>query len=133
MMGSLLGSLLGPVLFNFINDLDNGTKYSLSKLADDRKAGVVDAPDGFAAFQRDRLEKRVGRNVMKCDKGKCKVMCHRRNDSTHQLEGSVLAKDMGVLVDTKLNTGPLCVSLQQRKLAAFWAASGRALTAGRRR
>lgn len=80
--------------------------------------GVVDIPVLCTTLQRNfnRLEKRVGRNFIKCDKGKCKVLYHRRNNPIHQyslgtnqLEGRVPAKDTGVLLDMKLNMSPLCV------------------------
>ncbi|KAK4830954.1 hypothetical protein QYF61_014413 [Mycteria americana] len=61
----------------FINDLDDGTECTLSKFADDMKlGGVTDAPDGCAAIQSDldRLEKWPSRNLMKFQKGRCKVL-----------------------------------------------------------
>ncbi|KAK4811069.1 hypothetical protein QYF61_016355, partial [Mycteria americana] len=116
--GVLQGSKLGPILFNiFINGLDDGAECSLSKFAHDTNLGGRDL---------DRLEKWADRNIMQFNKGKCQVLHLGRNNPRHQymlgatwLASSFAEKDLGVLVDTKLNTGfppPLWQHLEPHRL-----------------
>ncbi|GAB0180122.1 mitochondrial enolase superfamily member 1 [Grus japonensis] len=90
------GSVLGPALFNiFVGDMDSGIECTLSKFANDTKlCGVVDTLEGRDGIQRDldRLE-RLGEEW---------------------IESSPEEKDLGVLVDEKLNMSRQCALAAQK-------------------
>jgi len=114
MNGITQRSVLGPVLFNiFVSNMDIGIEYTLSKLADDTKlCGAVDTQEGRDAVQRDlnSLERWVCEKLMTFNRANCKILHMGWGNPKHKyrlvdegIENSPEEKDLGVLVDEKLN------------------------------
>ncbi|PKU48062.1 hypothetical protein llap_1619 [Limosa lapponica baueri] len=103
---------------------NKGTECILSKFADDIKLeGVADTPEDCATIQHDldRLESWSEKNLMRFNKGKCRVLHLRRKNARHQyrlgvdlLESTSEEKDLGVLVDSKLSTSQQCALVAKR-------------------
>ncbi|GAB0202179.1 mitochondrial enolase superfamily member 1 [Grus japonensis] len=105
-----------------VSDLDDGIKCTLMKFADGTKlSGEVDTSEGRATL--DRLEEWANKNLMKFNKDKCKVLhlgkhnpgVQHRLGST-QLESSSVERDLGVLVDSKLNTSEQCAAAAKQAM-----------------
>ncbi|KAK4822566.1 hypothetical protein QYF61_016135 [Mycteria americana] len=110
------GSIVGRVLFNiFINDLDAGAECTISQLADDTNLGEALQKD------LDRLEHCTIINGRKFNKSKCQILHPGQRNAGHNyklgeecLEGSPAERDLGVLVDSRLNMSQQCALAAKR-------------------
>ncbi|GAB0192639.1 cAMP-dependent protein kinase inhibitor alpha [Grus japonensis] len=107
---------------NFVSDMDSGIECPLSKF-NIKLCGAVNTLEGRDGAQShlDRLKRRAHENSMKFNKTKCKVLHMGQGNSKHGyrlsdewVESSPEEKDLGVLVDEKLNMTQQCALAVQK-------------------
>ena len=118
-------SAWGLALFNiFIDDVGDGIECALSKFMDNTKlSGAVDTTEGRDAIRRDpnKVEKRARGHLMQTNRDPCKVLqlgwgnpgyVYRAGEEF--IESSPMGKELGLLVNEKLDVSQQCVLAVQK-------------------